>query len=230
MKKLGIIAFIGALILGVIFAGVFSFGKFSVNLFSFSQGIKGSGNLKTEKREVSDFRAVDVGGVFKVEITAQTDFDVQIEADDNLLQYIKTETDGETLEISTEKRISTGNPIIVKIGAPNIEKIEASGASSITLGNLNNDSLNVDLSGASNVKVEGITKDLLVDLSGASKLDAENLHSENAKVEASGASKADIFASYKLEADLSGASKVLYSGSPKDLFKKTSGASCVRER
>lgn len=230
MKKLGIIAFICALILGAVFANVFSFGKVSFNGFSFSRGIKGSGNLQTEKREVSDFKAVEVGGVFKVEITAQKDFDVQIEADDNLLQYIETEINGETLEISTSKRISTRNPIIVKIGAPDIENMEVSGASSVVLGNLNNDSLRIDLSGASNVKVEGITKNLTIDLSGASRINAENLQAENVSVDASGASKADVFASNKLKADLSGASKVAYSGSPKDLIKKTSGASKISEK
>ena len=56
--------------------------------------------MQTEKREVSEFKAIDVSGVFKVEITAQKDFDVKVEADDNLLQYIKTEVDGETFEIS----------------------------------------------------------------------------------------------------------------------------------
>lgn len=230
MKKIGIIVFIFALIFGAVFANVFSFGKISFTGFSFSRGIKGSGNLQTEKREVSNFKAVDVGGIFKVEITVQKDFDVQIEADDNLLQYIETEIDGETLEISTSKRISTKNPIIVKIGAPDIENLEVSGASSVVLGNLNNDSFEVDLSGASNVKVEGTTKNLVIDLSGASRVNAENLQAENVSVNASGASKADVFASNKLEADLSGASKVAYSGSPKDLIKKTSGASKISEK
>ncbi len=230
MKKIGIIVFISALLLGAVFANIFSFGKISFTGFSFSRGIKGSGNVQTEKREVSNFKAVEVGGVFKVEITAQNDFDVQIEADDNLLQYIKTEIDGETLEISTSKRISTKNPIIVKIGAPNIENLEVSGASRVVLGNLNNDSLKIDLSGASKVDAEGTTENLTVELSGASRLNAENLQAENVSVDASGASKADVFASDKLKADLSGASKVAYSGSPKDLIKKTSGASKIRQK
>lgn len=230
MKKIGIIVFISALIIGAIFANVFSFGKVSFTGFSFNRGIKGSGNLQTEKRDISNFKAIEVGGVFKVEITAQKDFDVQIEADDNLLQYVETEVDGETLEISTTKRISTQNPIIVRIGAPDIENLEVSGASSLNLVNLNNDSLRVDSSGASNIKVEGSTKNLVIDLSGASKINAENLQSENVSVDASGASKADVFASNKLEADISGASKVSYSGNPKELIKKTSGASSINEK
>lgn len=212
MKKIGIIAFICALILGSVFANVFSFGKISFNNFSFCRGIKGSGNLQTEKREVTNFKAVEVGGVFKVEITAQEDFAVEIEADDNLLEYITTEVKGETLKISTSKRISMRNPIIVKIGAPDIERLDASGASSIVLRNLNNDSFKIDLSGASQVNAEGTTKNLTVDLSGASRLSAENLQSENVSIEASGASK------------------VVYSGSPQDLIKKISGAGKLREK
>lgn len=230
MKKLGIIVFISALVIGAIVANSLSFGKFSFIEFRLAGGVKGSGNLKNEKREVSEFKAVKVGGVFKVEITAQKDFDVQIEADDNLLQYINTEIDGETLELSTSKKISSRNPIIVRIGAPDIENLEVSGASSVFVNNLNNDSLKVDLSGASNVKTEGVTKNLKIELSGASRFDAEKLQAENVSVEASGASKADVFASMKLDADLSGASKVTYSGNPKDLVKNASGASKISEK
>jgi Putative auto-transporter adhesin, head GIN domain len=229
MKKLGIIVFIFALALGVVLSGAFSFGNYSFKMFSFSRGIQGSGDLKTEKRDLSDFKGVKVSGVFQVEITVQDNFEVQIEADDNLLEYIETEVDGDNLEISTNKRISSKNPLIVKIGAPNIDDIDASGAAKISISNLNNDVLKIDLSGATTLTAAGITKNLEIDLSGASRVDAANLKAENVTVESSGASKADVFASNLLDADLSGASGVTYSGSPKDLIKKVSGASCIKE-
>lgn len=230
MKKFGLIAFICALTLGIILAGVFTSGKISVNLFSFGGGIKGSGNLQTEKRDVSDFQAVDVSGAFRVEITAQKDFAVEVEADDNLLPYIKAEVDGETLKIKTERRISPENPLVVRISAPNIESIGASGASKVTLTDLNNDLFKIDASGASSINVTGITKNLSVDISGASRFEGDDLRSENAAVEASGASRANVFASNDLKVGASGASKIYYSGNPKDLSKNISGASCVREK
>lgn len=231
MKKVGIIIFIVAVIAGISLANFFSVGENSAKFFNFSinfgGGVKGSGNIITETRNIADFSKIDVGGVFEVEIVAQKDFSVQIEADDNLLQYIETEVSGDTLEIKTNKRISSKNPIRVKVSAPNIESLEVSGASKVSLANLKNESLNVDASGASKLKVDGETKDLTIDMSGASRLDAENLKAENVNVDASGASNANVFVSGDLKADLSGASHVTYLGNPQNLQKKTSGASSV---
>lgn len=230
MKKIGIIVFIVALAIGTTVAGVFSFGRAAKNLFSFNinfGGIKGSGNVQTEKREISNFKSIEVGGAFVVEITAQKDFSVEVEADDNLLPLVKTETNGETLSIETEHRFSTENPIRVRVSAPNIEDLQISGASKISVVNLKNDSFNVDSSGASKITVEGETKNLTVDMSGASKLDAENFKAESVSVDASGASCANVSVLNDLKVDLSGASKVVYFGSPSNLEKKISGASSV---
>ena len=233
MKKIGIIIFIIAVIIGITFANFFAWGKTSVKFPRFSVGfgsVQGSGNIQTEKRNLADFNAIEVGGAVEVEVVAQKDFSVEVEADDNLLQFIKTEVSGDTLKISTEKHFSTRNPIRVRISAPDIENLEVSGASKLALLNLKNDSLRVDASGASKIKVDGETKNLEIELSGASRLDAENLKSENADVDASGASNATIYVSNDLNADLSGASSVNYSGNPKNTVKKTSGASSVKEK
>jgi len=232
MKKVGLIIFILALTLGLIFANVFSFGKMTTKFFNFSinEGVSGSGNLATEKRDVTDFQEIEVGGVFEVEIVAQKDFSVEIEADDNLLYLIKTEVSGGVLRLETEKIISTKNAIRVRISAPNIENLNVSGASKVSLANLRNENLQIDSSGASKITVAGETENLTVDVSGASKIDAENLKSENASIDASGASKVSVFVANELKSDASGASSIIYSGSPKNLLKKTSGVSSIKEK
>ena len=232
MKKVGLIIFILALTLGLIFANVFSFGKMTTKFFNFSinEGVSGSGNLATEKRDVTDFQEIEVGGVFEVEIVAQKDFSVEIEADDNLLYLIKTEVSGGVLRLETEKIISTKNAIRVRISAPNIENLNVSGASKVSLANLRNENLQIDSSGATKITVAGETENLTVDVSGASKIDAENLKSENASIDASGASKVSVFVANELKSDASGASSIIYSGSPKNLLKKTSGVSSIKEK
>lgn len=230
MKKIGVIVFIATLAIGIALAGVFSFGKAVGNLFSFNlgfSGVKGSGNVQTEKRTVSDFTAIDVGGAFIVEVTAQKGFSVEVEADDNLLPLIKTEISGKTLKIKTEKRFSSHNPVRVRVSAPDIENLDISGASKVSVVNLENESFRIDSSGASKITIDGKTQNLIVDMSGASKLEAENLKAENVSVDASGASKAIVYASNELKADLSGACKVVYYGNPLTLEKKTSGASSI---
>ncbi len=231
MKKIGLIVFIGALAVGVILASVSSFGKFRGKIFSFNfGGVHGSGSMKSETRNVSGFSAIDVSGAFEVEIVAQKDFSVEVEADDNLLELIKTEVDGDTLKIKSEKSLKSSNPLKIRISAPNIESLDLSGASKVNIVNLNNDSLSLDSSGASKIKIEGTTKSFDVEMSGASRLDAENLKAENVSVDSSGASSAYVFVTNELKADLSGATNVTYSGSPKNIQKKTSGASSVKEK
>jgi Putative auto-transporter adhesin, head GIN domain len=231
MKKIGLIIFIFALAIGVTLASLSSFGKLTGKVFSFNWGKeRGSGNIKTENREVSGFKSIDVSNAFEVEITVQKDFSLEVEADDNLLPLIKTEVDGDTLVIKTDKSFKTQNPLKIRITAPDVNELSLSGASKVNLSNLNNNSFKLDSSGASKIKVEGTTVNFTVEMSGASKLDAENLKAENVSVDSSGASKATVFVTNELKADLSGATDVTYTGSPKSIQKKTSGASSVKEK
>jgi len=230
MKKVGVIIFAAALVVGLVVSNLFSFGRISDKFFNFSFKIgseQSSGKMASETRDLAGFRAVDVGGVFQVEITAGKDHGVEVEADDNLLQFITTEVDDGVLKIGTKCRLKTDNPIRVRVSAPDIDDLEVSGAASVTLSGLKNDGLEVDSSGASKIKVTGETVKFVVDVSGATKVDGENLQAENVTVEASGASHVKVSVSGNLRADTSGASSVVYSGTPKDIVKKTSGASSV---
>lgn len=226
MKKIGIIVFISALAIGSMLASVSSCRLNSFNL----SGEKGSGNVKTENREVSGFKAVDISSAFEVEITAQKDFKLEIEADDNLLPLIKSEVEDGKLVIKTDKSFNSGNPLKIRISAPDINSLELSGASKVNLVNVSNESLSLDSSGASKIRIEGTTKNFSIEMSGASKLDAENLKAENVSVESSGASNMTVFVTNVLKADLSGATNVTYLGSPKSVEKKTSGASSLKEK
>jgi hypothetical protein len=113
---------------------------------------------------------------------------------------------------------------------PQIESFDVSGASTGTLTNVKNETLSLDASGASKIKIDGAAKELIVDLSGASRLDAENLKAENVTVDASGASSATVVALNDLNADASGASTIRYTGEPKNVKKNSSGASSVKQK
>lgn len=234
MKKLGILAFIAALIVGIVVSNVFSFGKVS-SIFNISMnwgggGVKGSGNSAIEKRDISGFKGVETSGVFQVEIVAQKDFSVEVEADDNLLPLIRTEVSGGVLKISSSERISPKSTLRVRISAPDIDDIDASGASKVSVTSLSNSKLAIHSSGASKITASGTTRELSVKVSGASNIDAENLQAENADLDASGASKISVNASNEIKADASGASKITYAAGAKNVIKKSSGASKVSER
>ena len=233
MKKVGLIIFVAALVVGIVVSNVFSFGKSDYKFFNFSfnwGGVKGSGNSATEKRDVAGFRGVDASGVFQVEIVAGKEFSVEVDADDNLLPMIETEVRDGILNIGTDGRVSPKSPMRVRITAPDIDNLQASGVAKVSLTGVKNGSLSVDSSGASRITVEGTTGSLSVDVSGASKIDTANLQAENATIDASGASQVSVNASNEVRADASGASKITYAPGAKNVVKKTSGASSVREK
>lgn len=232
MKKIGILIFITAIALGIVITGFFSIGEAAKPFFSFSFGkkTKGSGRIVTETREITDFSGVDVGGVFEVEIVAQKDFSVEVEADDNLVPLIKTEVRDGVLHIETEKRISSQNGMKVRITAPDISRIEASGVVKVGLTDSKNSELHVDSSGASRISITGETTRLIVEVSGACKVAAEGLQAEDANIEARGASTVDIFATGNLRATASGASRITYSGNPTNIEKKSRGAGSINEK
>jgi hypothetical protein len=232
MKKIGLIVFVVAVGIGVTVASLFSWGKATESIVNFKVNFgaeKGSGNVASEKREVGEFSRIDVSHVFQVEVTAQSDFAVEVEADDNLLQFIKTEVRGDTLHIELDQRVKTRNAMRIRISAPNIERVDASGASRVNISNLKNNELTVDTSGASKINVAGETGNLIVDVSGASQIDLGNLSTVIANIEASGASHVNVNVSKDLTANASGASRITYTG-PAHVSKSTSGAGSVSQK
>ncbi len=193
-------------------------------------GIKGSGTVKSEIRNVSGFKKIKAENALTIEIIVQKDFSVAIEADDNLLPLIITEVSGDTLKISSKEKFSTKNNLTIKISMPELVDLNVSGATSATVSGVKTESLKLDASGASKIKISGEVKNLNANASGASGIDAENLKTENAEVEASGASSATVAPTGDLNANASGASGIIYAGEPKNIKQDASGMSSVKKK
>ncbi len=233
MKKVGFLIFLAALVVGFIAANASSIGRLSDRPFNFTfnfGGVKGSGDAASENRDVRGFKAIDVSSSFEVVITAQKDFSVTVEADDNILPLIETEVRRGVLRIECSRRVSPKTPMKIIISAPDIENIETSGAANVILYSIKNSGLHIDSSGASKILVTGETAKLVVEVSGATKIDAEGLISENADIDTSGASQVLVNVSNSLRTDASGASKITYSGSPRELDTKKRGVASVSPR
>ncbi|MEP6848807.1 MAG: head GIN domain-containing protein [Acidobacteriota bacterium] len=232
MKKIGIIIFLVALAAGIVLANISSFGRLSPSFLNVSLNfgtVSGSGNVVTQNRDIRNFTAIDVSGIFKIEAVAQKDFDVAVQADDNLMPFIKTEVRGDTLYIESDKRLKSSGPIIIRVSAPDFANVEASGAANISVKDLNSNELGLNSSGASKVSLQGSVNNLIVDVSGASNIDAGDLTAKTARVDASGACSVSVNVSNHLDVDASGASKVFYSGTveSENIVKSASGASRV---
>jgi len=235
MKKIGLIVFVVCIVAGLCLANFFSFGRWSSKApglsVNFGDGLKGSGNLSTDNRDVDGFDSIEVSGIFQVEVVSGKDFSVQIQGDDNLVPLVKTECDDGTLKISLDgKKISPHSDMIVRVTAPNIKKIESSGASKISVSGVKNDEFAIDTSGVSKISVSGETAKLSVEISGAGNINAEDLKAVDADITASGACKVSVNASGSLETNASGASNITYTGDPKNVQNHQSGVSSITKK
>lgn len=192
--------------------------------------VSGSGNRTTEKRDVAAFTSISSSGAFNVEVTCQKERSVTLEGDDNILSLVTTEVKGATLYLDTKKSYSTKKPITVRITVPDLDELTSSGAGEFNVSNIKNDSLRFKTSGAATINASGETKTLRIEMSGAGSVATVNLKATDVDVTMSGAGSAEVFASNKLDANISGAGSITYSGDPKVVNKNVSGIGSIEKK
>lgn len=213
--------------------------------------IRGNGKINTETRTASSFSGVKVSGAIDLYVSNGAATAIRVEADENLLKYIIVENDGDILKIRPKSGINLkpSRSIRVYVSAPSFSRLEASGACDIFSEGkiLSQGTLQIDLSGASDAKLElnapkvdvdvsgacsvtlkGETRDFTVEGSGSTDIKCYELLAENTNVDISGAGNAQVFASLKLDVDVSGAADVKYKGNA-TVNQQISGAGSVKK-
>jgi hypothetical protein len=193
--------------------------------------LRGSGTAMTESRDVEAFDSIEIGGAFEliVHVDPTATQRVEVSGDDNIVPEVTTTVSGGELDIEFERNgmVRPKLDLRVEIWVPSLAGVEASGASEITVEGLHGERFELDLSGASDTNLRGSVDLFEVDISGASDLDARELHAKNVELELSGAGNAEVWASDRLDADVSGAGNVRYFGSTNAVHENVSGAGSV---
>ncbi|PPK87272.1 putative autotransporter adhesin-like protein [Neolewinella xylanilytica] len=187
----------------------------------------GSDRLATETRPVLDFNEIRVGDAIAVEVSAAPRFLVTVRGNDNLMDRIVTDVQGDRLRIHMLPGNYRELDVTVAIEMPELNALDLSGASEGRLTGLPSgaDEFVLELSGASTATAENASAtDLILGLSGASVASLYDLEVSVAEVNLSGASEASVRIADRITGSLSGASTLHYRGEP-DISVTTSGAS-----
>lgn len=174
--------------------------------------IKPSDNVITKSYDFTDFVSLEVSDDFKVYVTfSESEESVTVEANDNLMEHIEVEMNGNTLKVSVEDNLNIkgSETLNLRISTAAIYEFKGDEDVEIYLNNeLNADQVSIKLSGDSKLKGALISKDLTVDLSGDSYLTLEG-SAENLSAELRGDSKIERygFAVQHLDIDLKGDSE-----------------------
>lgn len=211
--------------------------------------VVGSAGSATQSYDFADFDRLELSHGFAAEITAGDGYQVEVTVNDNLVDYLQVEQQGRTVKIGLQPYTVVSNtrlqaritlPVLVSLGASGGSRTNltgfASGESmqfnlsggSQVQGDMTTGDMSANLSGASNLAVEGRGGAVRVTAAGASTADLGEFAAGDVDVEASGASRVEVNASGTLNARASGASTVLYTGNPALGRIDESGASTVR--
>jgi hypothetical protein len=201
--------------------------------------VRGSGNVVTETRDLSEITAITIRYPSEITIKQGTVQSVEITADDNLLAQLSTEVHAGELvlqnnERNWSKRVNPSESVKVTITVTDLKQIDfdsagkvvveqlstdrlelnLSGAGDITLSNLDLRNLTVDLSGAGSIRADGSVEEMNLTLDGLGSFDGQQLFAQQADISLNGAGSATLHVEQDLNAEINGAGSINYYGSP----------------
>ncbi len=207
------------------------------------------GPIGTRTYDFTDFTKVEIGSSFRFEIVQSDSYAISITAPEYLFGYVQVSKDGDTLRvfqsasmppIGADVKIAMPDLLAVKLSgsvkgsikdfrSSHVFNLDVSGASNVS-GNIVVGDATLGVSGASKVQLNGSAENMAADVSGASTFDLSGFAVNDAQVVVSGASSAAINVKGRLDADVSGASRVSYTGDPTLGNVNTSGSSTLTRR
>lgn len=217
-----------------------STGKLSIGLFiilsalSSCVQIKGDGNVITEQRSISSFNKLEANGIFNLYISQGDTESIKIEADKNLLAFIKTKNERDKLSIKmeTDGKNINATKLNVYLTVKNIEKFEFNmvgdieTTSAIHVNNLaisgsgvGNSNLELycekvdgEFSTVGNVTLKGRIQNLNMTSEGVGDINAFDLNTDTLVLSSDGVGDVEVAAEKEISITSSGVGSVKYKG------------------
>jgi len=243
-----LITLITKFIIVALMALLFSSCKHSI---IYNSGIKGSGNITTETRNLNqDFKKIEVSTGIKVIVAQSVNKSITVEADNNLQQHIITKIENGVLIIESDESYNSTKTPVVNVQMPIIIGLSASSGSEITSSNtliteninvktssgseititVEADDIKIESTSGSSIKASGKALKLETSASSGSTINAKNLMTNEILSQASSGSSTAVYPILKLEAKASSGSSINYYNEPKTISKEeNSGGSVSKE-
>jgi hypothetical protein len=200
------------------------------------QGVRGSGDVVEETREVRGFTGVTLATIGNLYIEQGDEEGLRIEAEDNLIPYFEIDVDGGMLEIGTKPGVNLRPTVPVNFyltvkgldtirlaGSGDIEalgleagdlEVTVSGSGDVSMPDLDADRLAVVIAGSGDLSASGQVDEQEITISGSGRVEARDLACAEAAVRITGSGSATVRVSDHLDVTISGSGSVRYIGSP----------------
>ena len=205
---------------------------FDINIGDFGTGIKGNGDVVTENREITEeFTEVTASEGLHVYVTQADNFEITVEADENIIDLVGTDIKNGKLKIHAIENIGRATKKVF-VTMPNIDALSGSSGSHLTTENeIKSENLEIDGSSGSNITIKLIANKVNVEASSGANLDlsgeaetayidassggnigAKNLFVKECDAEASSGGNINVQVSGQLTADASSGGNISYTG------------------
>lgn len=214
-------------------------------------GIKGNRNVVSEDREIyGEFNEIKVSEGIQVFLTQGEETALNVEADENIIDLLVTEVQGNVLKIHFEKNVSRAAARNVYLTANEISSIKSSSGSAVkSEGTINSQNLylssssgaslklnlnatNVTCSSSSgaHINLSGTSNSFESNASSGSHIKAVDLSSKTAKADVSSGAGITLQVSEALTAHASSGGNISYEGNPAVLNKSKSSGGGISQR
>jgi len=206
--------------------------------FTSCEKIKGKGETVTETRGVSGYSGIGLAMSGSVYFTPGADYSLEIQGQQNVLDRIITQVEGNRLVIKVKNGVHLGphDPIWVYITAPGVNTLDISGSGdiyvdtpwtgpdltadisgsgSITVSMMEADRFSARISGSGNIKVLGGTsgrEDMKI--SGSGSIEMQYVVAGDVYTTTSGSGDMYVHATDMLDVTISGSGNIYYLGTP----------------
>jgi hypothetical protein len=209
-----------------------------------------SGNASSKRLDASGVTRLDIAYGFDVRVTLGQPEAVTVTYDDNLADLLDVGVDGRTLRLQLKPHdtISNRPTLRAEVTIRRLEEVRVAGGSTVAVAgpvqnpglrlvvsgssrvaaDLGLDRADVTVSGSSHLELTGTADTVKADGSGASDLELAELSLHHLDIRLSGASHANVQADQTIAAQLSGASRLTYKGTPRFTKQDTSGSSTIQ--
>ncbi|MBI3830461.1 MAG: DUF2807 domain-containing protein [Planctomycetes bacterium] len=228
----GLVALVAAFFGTVVPRAIEQSGGFGAKPWCFSMGgsgVAGSGVLGTAVRELPAFDAVRVDGSGDAEIAVGGPQSVMVEADDNLLEFIRTEVRDGTLVVAATRSYRSKVGVRIKIAVPSLKGVGVAGSGDVRATGVRGKAFAVSIKGSGDVQAEGRVENLRVSIAGSGDADLAGLACSAADVEIAGSGDAQVNPAQKLRASVVGSGDIEYRGEP-EIEKRIIGSGSVKRR
>lgn len=212
-------------------------------------GVRGSGNVITESRDVSGFSEIVLEGSGRVEVAVTGEESLTIEAEDNLMPLLTSEVNEGVLELGAAEALAPTEEIVYTITVANLEAVSVGGSGEVTAPGIEAevfdltvsgsgyvsfadfaaDELVVRISGSGDAEVSGTSDHLELDVSGSGSFLGEDLSTATTDAEVSSSGDVLVNVSQYLMASVSGSGNIIYSGNPASVDTSVSGSGEIEE-